>query len=124
MPSKFMLLLLVLTSTSCATYVATSGRVVVRDDSTKSWLHFSDRDRSAVAEYYRVHRPQHAPAASGLVKGEVLPPGLQGRMLPRDLESRLRALPQTHRHLLVGPDLVLMERNTRVVQDILYGVAD
>ena len=124
MPSKFLLLLLVLTSTGCATYVATSGRVVVRDDSAKSQLHFSDRDRSMVTEYYRVQRPQPTPAAPGLAKGKVLPSGLQGRILPRDLEARLRVLPPTHLRLLVGRDLVLMERNTREVQDILYGVAN
>lgn len=124
MPSKFLLLLLVLTGTGCATYAATSGRVVVRDDSAKSRLHFSDRDRSIVTKYYRLHRPQPILAAPGLVKGKVLPSGLQGRILPRDLEARLRALPQTHLRLLVGRDLVLMERNTREVQDILYGVAN
>ena len=128
---KSLALLLALVCGGCATYVATSGGVLVRDDSAGTKFQFSERDRSTVVEYYHRQRSQNnssRPAkrttSPGLAKREVLPPGLEGRSLPRDLESRLRVLPPTYVRLLVGRDLVLMERNTRVLQDILYGVAD
>ena len=132
MQPKLLLPVFVLMFAGCATYVATSGQVAVRDDSAATELHFSDRDRALIADYYRVYRLKNTrPGAvkrelprSGLLKREVVPAGVAGRSLPRDLEPRLRVLPSTHVRLLVGRDLILMERNTRVVQDILYGVAN
>ena len=58
----------------------------------------------------------------GLAKRDRLPPGLQGRYLPDDLERRLRRLPDKYVRVKVGTDIVLMDRNTRVVFDIIYGV--
>lgn len=129
---KFLILLLVLACAGCATYVATSGRVVVRDDSAAAKLRFNEHDRARVIEYYRVHRAKKSPpglakretSSPGLMKHEALPPGLPGRPLPRELESRLPVLPGTHMRLIVGHDLALIDRNTRVVLDVLYGVVD
>ena len=52
-----------------------------------------------------------------------LPPGLQGRALPNDLERRLSPLPENYVRLKVGGDLVLMNRQTQVVMDVIYDVA-
>lgn len=124
----FVVPLLALVLVGCATYVATSGRVAVRDDSAGTALRFSDRDRVTVVEYYRAHRNnKSAPrtkSAPTLRKHHSLPPDLRGRPLPRELESRLASLSGTHTRLIVGRDLVLIDRNTRVVADILYDVLD
>jgi len=118
--------------TGCATYAATSGRVVVRDDHATVELHFSDRDRALIEEHYRGTKPKKAPPGlakreqlpPGLAKRDTLPPGLQGRALPRELESRLAVLPAGYVRVIIGRDIVLMNRDTRVVLDILYGVAN
>ena len=123
--------LLALVLVGCATYVASSGRVVVRDDSAAAKLRFNEQDRARVIEYYRAHRTKKIPpgltkreTSPGLMKHAALPPGLPGRPLPRELESRLPVLPGTHMRLIAGHDLVLIDRNTRVVLDVLYGVVD
>jgi hypothetical protein len=116
----------------CATHAATSGRVVVRDDRATVELRFGDRDRALIEEHYRTAKPKKTPPGlakrerlpPGLAKRDSLPPGLQGRSLPRELESRLAVLPAAYVRLIIGRDMVLMNRNTRVVLDILYGVAD
>jgi hypothetical protein len=115
----------------CATQVLTSGRVQVRDEHAVVEVGFSDRDRSLIEDYYREAQPaKKTPPGSarreelppGLARHGKLPPGLQGRLLPRELESRLTVLPSAYARLLIGRDVVLIERDTRRVLDILYGV--
>jgi hypothetical protein len=131
MLKKLMSLLLVLAVAGCVTNAATSGRVAVRDDRLSAELRFDKRDRAVVEEYYRTPKSKRVPR--GLVKREQLPAGfakhstlpgsLHGRPLPGELEARLPALPGAYVRLLIGRDMVLMHRNTRLVLDILYGVA-
>lgn len=116
----------------CATHAATSGRVVVRDDRAAVELRFNDRDRALIEEHYRATKPKKTPPGlakretlpPGLAKRDTLPPGLQGRALPRELESHLAVLPGTYVRVVIGRDIVLMNRDTRVVLDIVYGVAN
>lgn len=116
----------------CAVHAVTSGRVAVRDDRASVELHFSDRDRALIEEHYRGAKSKKTPSGlakrerlpPGLAKRDTLPPGLQGRSLPRVLESRLAVLPSAYVRVIIGRDVVLMQRDTRVVLDILYGVAD
>jgi hypothetical protein len=123
---------LALLMTGCAAHTVTSGRVVLRDDRATADVRFSDRDRAILEEYYRVSKPKKAPPGlakreslpPGLAKRDTLPAGLQGRYLPRELEARLTVLPAVQVRLIVGRDIVLMQRDTRVVLDILYGVTD
>jgi len=118
--------------TGCAAHAVTSGRVAVRDDRAAVELRFSDRDRALIEQYYRTAKPKKAPPGlakrerlpPGLAKRDTLPPGLQGRLLPRELESRLAVLPAAYVRVIIGRDIVLMNRDTRVVLDILYGVAN
>jgi hypothetical protein len=113
----------------CAAHAVTSGRVVVRDDRAAAEMRFSDRDRTIIEEYYRAAKPKQAPPGlakreqlpPGLAKHDTLPPGLQGRRLPRDLDARLTAMPEVYVRIILGRDIVLMHRDTRVVLDILYG---
>ncbi len=59
----------------------------------------------------------------GLAKRDTLPPGLEGRALPADLEAQLTPLPNTYVRMRIGADLVLLDRNTRIVFDIIYDIA-
>lgn len=111
----------------------TSGRVVVHDKNTHVDVSFNDRDRSLIHGYYGKQKKKHkrvppglakrgGKLPPGLAKRDRLPPGLQGRGLPHSLESSLSYLPNDYVRVKVGTDIVLMNRNTRVVFDIIYGV--
>jgi hypothetical protein len=119
----------------CETPTATSGRVVVRDRDATVAVVFSDRDRVLISDYFAHQRKSLPP---GLAKRSTLPPGLQrqlernghlppgleGRSLPGDLEARLSRLPEPYVRVVVGADVVLMNARTRIVVDILRNVAD
>lgn len=115
----------------CALDAATSGRVVVSNGRTSVDVHFSDRDRAIIQQYYAKHRPKKTPPGQakreslppGLDKRDRLPPGLQARGLPGDLVSRLSPVPAGYVRLVVGTDVILMNSNTRVMVDIIRGVA-
>jgi len=115
----------------CATHSATSGRIVIRDDHVVAEPRFSDRDCALIEEYYRTAKPKQNPPGltkreqlpPGLARRDTLPPGLQGRPLPHELESRLTVLPAASVRVTIGRDVVLMQRDTRLVLDIVHGVA-
>src|SRR4030066_705588 len=124
--------LVALVFTGCAVHAVTSGRVAVRDDRAAVELRFSDRDRTRIEEHYRAAKSRKAPPGlakrerlpPGLAKRDTLPPGLQGQLLPPELEARLAVLPSAYMRIVIGGDVVLMHRETRVLLDILYGVAN
>ena len=115
------ILFVAMLSSGCVTEVLTSGRVQVRDEHASVEFGFSSRDRTLIEDYYR-KAPPAKKAPPGLARHSRLPPGLQGRLLPRELESHLTVLPSAYARLLIGRDVVLIERDTRRVLDVLYGV--
>ncbi len=125
--------LILVLSSGCASYVATSGRVVFTDEKATIDVTFSNRDRQVIYDYYRGRKGQKkAPPGlakrggdlpPGLAKRDTLPPGLQGRVLPAVLEAQLTLLPQSYVRVTIGADVVLLNRDTRVVLDVIYGVA-
>ncbi len=58
-----------------------------------------------------------------LEKNGQLPPGLQKRALPDDLESRLSNLPKNLERIIVGEDILLIERGVGIILDIMKGGA-
>lgn len=56
-------------------------------------------------------------------KGQ-LPPGLQKRLepLPRELEIRLPAIPDIWERVILGPDVILIDRRTARILDIIENV--
>ena len=118
----------------CASYGATSGRVVIRDDTGMVDIRFSDHDRTLIHDYYGEARrhgkglppglaKRHGELPPGLAKRQKLPPGLQYEPLPRDLDRRLAPLPSSYIRVRVGQDIVLMDGRTHVVLDVIYGAA-
>lgn len=127
----FVLVLAVLVA-GCATQAATSGRVVIRDQDAVVDVSFSSHDRTLIEQYYRGSRQNALPPGlakrngalpPGLAKRDTLPPGLASDPLPVALERRLTPLPAAYVRVRVGHDVVLMSRKTRVVFDVIYGVA-
>jgi len=119
----------------CASYTATSGQVVIKDDDTMIDVHIGNRDRVLIEDYYKKpakHNKGLPPGLAkrggnlppGLAKRDKLPPGLQGEPLPSGLEGKLSPLLPNYVRVRVGQDIVLMDRKTRVVLDVVYGVAN
>ena len=115
----------------CAGMEMTSGNVVFTDGSASAGVVFTSRDRTIIARYYS-NLPTHKRMPPGLAKREHLPPGLvkrdrlprglRGRELPYDLERQLHSLPTGYIRVIIGTDLVLMNRTTREVMDIYRDV--
>jgi len=112
--------------------VATSGRVVIHDDNVRIGIVFTNRDRQLIHRYYESHRhsrrklppglAKKGRLPHGLAKRDRLPPGLAKRSLPADLESSLSPLSKGNVRVIVGTDVVIMNKNTRVVIDIYRDV--
>lgn len=109
-----------------------SGTVSVEGDSTRVEVSFGERERQRIREYYGSRRG----LPPGLAKKEELPPGLarqvrrdgelppglEGKRLPRELERDLPRPPEGYVRLRVGLDVVLVDRDTRVVVDIIEDI--
>lgn len=108
----------------CAAYVATSGRVAVREDRAGIASGFSSRDRISIEEHFHHQRvaPSREALPSGFAPRSRLPAGIQGRPLPRALEAKLTVLPFAYLRLQVGRDVLLLERESRIVLDLLRDV--
>jgi protein involved in sex pheromone biosynthesis len=108
----------------CASYTATSGQVVIKDDDTSVNVRIGNRDRAFIEDYYKKSAKHNKGLPQGLAKRDKLPPGLQGDPLPYDLEKQLTRLSSSYVRVRIGQDIVLMDRKTRVMVDVVYGVAD
>ncbi len=114
----------------CALFTSTSGQVVIKDDSSTVDVRIGDNDRRLIGDYYK-HKKSLPPGLAkrggglppGLAKRDKLPPGLQGESLPYDLEKRLSPLPSSYVRVKIGQDVVLMDKKTRVVLDVIYSIA-
>ena len=112
--------------------VVREAEVVGGDRHGQVEIRFSDRDRVLIRDYYRRQLPPGLAKKSRLPPGlrkqlyrhGELPPGLQGRALPAELERRLSRLPEGYVRIRVGTDVVLMDRRTRVVLDIIRDLGD
>jgi hypothetical protein len=110
------------------------GGVTVGDGDTRVSVGFSVRDRELIREYYAGRRSKPLPPGLAkrdrlppgldrqLRKGGQLPPGLKGRVLPRELERRLSPLPEGYARVIVGGRIVLQNAGTRVVVDVIQDI--
>ena len=130
----FQFIVLVLMLDGCAAYTATSGQVVIKDDDKMIDVRIGDNDRALIENHYKKskkHKKGLPPGLAkrggnlppGLAKRDKLPPGLQGEPLPSGLEGKLSPLPPNCVRVRVGQDIVLMDKKTRVVFDVVYDIA-
>lgn len=120
----------------CATTpTVDSGSVAVETENMRAVLVFSDSDRARIKHFYKsgkkgknmppglAKKEQLPPGLQKhIVKHGKLPPGLEGRLLPVDLERTLSRLPAGYLRLRVGGDIVLLHDKTRVVFDVIWNV--
>ena len=94
---------------------------------------YSDHDRDAARDWYHMHY-RHLPP--GLAKRDRLPPGLERQLVvrgtlppglqrrmqpcPRDLERMLPPPPPNHAHLVIGGNLVLLNRANFQIVDVFH----
>ena len=57
-----------------------------------------------------------------LEKNGTLPPGLAKRDLPDDLEKKLPSIPDTLERVIAGESVVLLEKATGKILDVIEGV--
>ena len=94
--------------------------------------YYQDRDRETARGWYDEHQNNLPPGLAKkdrlppglekqLVRRGTLPPGLQKRLqpVPVDLERRLPPPPPECGHVLVGGHIVLLNRRTNVVVDLV-----
>ena len=97
---------------------------------------FSDRDRDTISKYF--HSPySNLPQAlknggtdvppnlrKQVVRSGVLPPELQPQALPLPppLERRLPRLPTPYARAVVGPDVIILNRKTQQITDVMQSV--
>jgi len=135
---KFLLFALIgLMLSGCASYTATSGRVAVKDDSAANVgrvavkdnsaatvVRFSASDRAVIENYYRKSAPtKTSPGSMPLIRGGWLPADIGAEPLPPALERKLSPLPSSHERQKVGRNVILIEKKTRVIADVLYNTA-
>jgi hypothetical protein len=96
---------------------------------------FSDHDRVLVRDYYRSYYRGLPPGlakqgkvppghAMKLARNQPVPPGLEWRHLPDDLERRLSRLPDGYVRIIVGADVAIMNVRTRVIMDLIEDLDD
>lgn len=132
-------MLMVLSFSGCVTlqdvFDIHSGAIEVETDDGYMKVVFSDRDRRAIRRHYGKRR-KYKRLPTGLAKkdrlppglqkridaGGPLPPGLQRRGLPDELEDILSPLPKGYIRLKVGGNIVIMDKETEVVVDIVRDI--
>lgn len=118
--------------TGCATY-PDYGDVEIRGEDVWFKVSFGEKDSRLIRNYYKSNRKRLPPGLAKkdklppglekqLARKDKLPPGLQHRLLPLELEQRLSPLPRGYIRLKVGGDVILIDKFTRVVVDIIYDV--
>lgn len=140
----------ILPVTNATADITASGRISVNDGNKSLDIAFSNHDKSVIAAYYQdgvlggraqtgrsgkhgkgSKRSGHVPP--GLAKKGGLPPGIAKRdrlpaeavteALPAELERKLSPLPSpNYVRVRVGQDLVIMDKRTRVVLDVAFGL--
>ncbi|UCH46212.1 MAG: hypothetical protein JSV11_05805 [Nitrospiraceae bacterium] len=123
--------------TGCASFPQmNSGVFGVATDDMQVQVAFGDNDRRLIHDYYRHKKIKHKKMPPGLAKKGKLPPGLQKQLrkkgklppglakrhLPHELEDRLTPVPRGYVRLKVGGDIVLMDKETEVIVDIIHGI--
>jgi hypothetical protein len=104
--------------------VATVGRVAIKNDSVATVVRFSAGDRVVIEDFYRKSTPaKTSPGSMPLLRGGWLPTDIGAEPLPPALERKLSPLPSSHERQKVGRSVVLIEKKTRVIADVLYNAA-
>ena len=129
--TSIMIILLVFTSALPATFAVALDK--------RHPEHFLPEERRIISEYYRGAKTTKKGLPPGLAKrgGKLppglqkhlakngqLPPGLQKRLepLPSSLDARLPAIPEYWERVIIEHDVILLDRRTNRILDIIENV--
>ena len=107
-----------------------------RDSDRGGRIVFSVHDRDTIRSYYHDRNSNLPPGLAkrngtlppGLQKhlerDGTLPPGLQKRVqpFPEELERRLPPLPDVYRRVTLGVDIMILDRRTQRIVDIIHDI--
>ncbi len=89
-----------------------------------SGMKFSEFERKAIESYYSALRRGPASMPAQRAKpGDILDTGLRPNKLPGDLLGRLPDLPAPYTRLVLGADVILVNRDTHMIADVIPQVA-
>jgi hypothetical protein len=91
-----------------------------------SGLRFSEADRKTITGYYAQaggRQPTGAIPAQQAKAGELLDSGLRPNKLPTELDKLLSGLPEPYTRLTLGADVILVNRNSHAILDVIPQVA-
>ena len=95
--------------------------------SDSSGLRFSEADRKVITAYYSAQTGGLMPAsgipAQRAKVGDVLDSGQRPNKLPIELARQLPDLPDPYTRLTLGADVVLVNRNSHAILDVIPRVA-
>ncbi|NTV97214.1 MAG: hypothetical protein HGA75_17665 [Thiobacillus sp.] len=85
---------------------------------------FSAAERATIERYYGdARRAPAKPAPSQFKAGDKLVSGLRPQHLPTDLAARLPDLPAGYTRLVLGSDVLLVNRDSHDILDVIPAVA-
>ena len=96
------------------------------DEGKHNKYQFGEHDREVITRYYSNRGSNMPPGLEKqLERNGTLPPGLQKRIepCPLELERQLPPLPAEYRRGVIGAHIVIFNRNTNVIVDVLKDVA-
>ena len=82
---------------------------------------FTSREEKIIRDYFAAYPADTAGVgeAPQPVKGKRLPPGADGRALPRDLAIRLKPPPRGYQRLIVDNDVVIVATRGGAIADVI-----
>jgi hypothetical protein len=86
---------------------------------------FSEADKNAITAYYEQNRrgPKPPVPAQRAVPGSKLISGERPSKLPTNLDAQLSNLNDPYTRLVLGADVILINRNTHDISDVIAQVA-
>lgn len=86
---------------------------------------FSEADIKRITAYYEQNRrgPKPAMPAQRATPGSKLIAGERPSKLPTNLDAQLAALPDPYTRLVLGADVILVNRNTHDISDVIAQIA-
>jgi len=118
MQRREFLVLASLLITGCATKPASQPEV--------AGMRFSDADRKTITRFYSQAdgRPRSGPVPAQRAKvGDLLDSGQRPNKLPVDLDKLLPLLPEPYTRLTLGADVILVNRNSHAILDVIPQLA-
>ena len=127
--------LVTLVAQPCSAQGKGKGHNNDQGQSVSAQVVFSPWDQEIIRDYYRSRNSNLPP---GLAKRDRLPPGLQKHLerdgtlppglqkrvesFPPDLEQRLPPLPKNCRRGAIGVDIVILDRRTQRIMDVIHDI--